>query len=54
MPYDYSSVMHYGPKSFSKNNLPTIVPLKENVLIGQRKELSPIDIAEIRAFYNCK
>ncbi|CAF0998878.1 unnamed protein product [Brachionus calyciflorus] len=49
--YDYESVMHYGPKSFSKNGEPTIVPKDPNSFIGQRKYISETDIAEIRAFY---
>ena len=51
--YDYSSVMHYGRDAFSRNGLPTIEPLQSNVLIGQRYNLSNIDIQEVRLFYNC-
>ena len=46
--------MHYGPKSFSKNGEPTIITLKTDYVIVQRKFLSEIDIKEIRAFYGCK
>ena len=34
-PYDYESVMHYGAKYFSKNNLPTIVPKQSGVSINR-------------------
>jgi hypothetical protein len=52
-PYDYSSIMHYGRYTFSSNNLPTIEPLQSNVEIGQRRNLSLIDIQEVRLFYKC-
>lgn len=45
--------MHYGSNSFSKNGEPTILPKDETKYIGQRKTLSPIDIAELRSFHNC-
>ena len=53
IPYDYDSVMHYGPTSFSKNGLPTIQTLQSGVTIGQRVRLSTTDILELRRFYNC-
>ncbi len=52
-PYDYGSVMHYSAYAFSSNNLPTIVPLQSNVVLGQRDSLSAIDIQEVRLYYNC-
>ncbi|CAF2437384.1 unnamed protein product [Rotaria sp. Silwood2] len=51
--YDYASVMHYPPNAFSVNNRPTIEPLQPNVTIGQRFNLSSIDIQEVRILYNC-
>ena len=52
-PYDYGSVMHYPRNSFSVNNRSTIEPLQPNVTIGQRYNMSTIDIQEVRLFYNC-
>ena len=52
-PYDYASVMHYTRDAFSHNNLSTIEPLQANVTIGQRLNLSSIDILEVRLLYNC-
>ena len=45
--------MHYSDKSFSKNGEPTIVPVNSNVVIGQRKAPSVIDVAELRKYYGC-
>ncbi|UJR07027.1 hypothetical protein I4U23_011315 [Adineta vaga] len=52
-PYDYKSVMHYETDAFSKNGLPTIQTLVANISIGQRDNMSTIDIEEVRLFYNC-
>lgn len=52
-PYDYSSIMHYGQYYFSSNDYPTIEPLQSNVTIGQRYNMSTIDIEEVRLFYSC-
>jgi hypothetical protein len=52
-PYDYGSVMHYPRDGFSANDLPTIEPLQPNITIGQRDNMSAIDIQEVRLFYNC-
>lgn len=52
-PYDYASVMHYETYAFSVNGLPTIEPLTPGIPIGQRVNLSAIDILEVRLFYNC-
>jgi hypothetical protein len=48
--YDFGSIMHYGPTAFSKNNLPTIVPLGGQA-IGQRNGLSEFDVSAIHALY---
>ncbi|XP_046478181.1 hatching enzyme 1.2 [Neodiprion pinetum] len=56
IPYDYKSIMHYSSHAFSKNNQPTITPIKEEVKLGQRKGLTKKDIAKIDRMYEeeCK
>lgn len=49
--YDYQSIMHYTAYAFSKNGQPTIIPVQEGVMIGQRKQLSAKDIAAVNAMY---
>lgn len=49
--YDYQSIMHYRADAFSKNGKKTIIPLMDNVEIGQREHLSEKDIAAIEAMY---
>ena len=55
--YDYESIMHYGPKFFSKNDKHTIrvrrIGRKVGAHIGQRNGLSYLDIAQIHAMYDC-
>ena len=51
--YDYKSIMHYGPKSFSKNGQDTITNIKNNgITIGQRDGLSKTDIQSINEVYS--
>lgn len=49
--YDYSSIMHYGSKDFSKNGLDTITPKQSGVIIGQRDGMSNSDIWKINNMY---
>ncbi len=49
--YDYQSIMHYTAYAFSKNGEKTIVPLQDNIEIGQRDHLSSKDIAAVNAMY---
>ncbi|XP_061466832.1 astacin-like metalloendopeptidase isoform X2 [Rhineura floridana] len=55
LPYDYGSVMHYGPYDFSNAaGKPTIVPTPNaSVLIGQRVGLSNLDVKKINMLYSC-
>ncbi|XP_053098550.1 astacin-like metalloendopeptidase [Hemicordylus capensis] len=56
LPYDYSSVMHYG--RFDYTNSPgkaTLVPIPDaSVPIGESNQLSNLDIAKINKLYDCK
>ncbi|CAF0773456.1 unnamed protein product [Adineta ricciae] len=54
-PYDYGSVMHYERNAFAINySAPTIIPIMNaTAFIGQRVQLSPIDILEIQRLYGC-
>ncbi|XP_070588514.1 meprin A subunit alpha-like isoform X2 [Erythrolamprus reginae] len=55
-PYDYESVLHYGPYSFNKNsNVPSIttkIPEFNNV-IGQSQDMSKIDLERLNRMYHC-
>ncbi|KAH8352284.1 hypothetical protein KR084_003148 [Drosophila pseudotakahashii] len=52
--YDYESLMHYIPKAFSKNGLPTIEPLKGGATnMGQRLYMSEKDIRKLNKMYKC-
>ncbi|XP_067150481.1 meprin A subunit alpha-like isoform X2 [Apteryx mantelli] len=55
-PYDYESVLHYGPYSFNINsNIPSIttkIP-EFNEIIGQRLDFSRIDLLRLNRMYNC-
>ncbi|XP_050566781.1 astacin-like metalloendopeptidase [Cygnus atratus] len=55
LPYDYSSVMHYGPYTFTNTTgKATIVPIPDGAVhIGQRQGLSNMDVAKINKLYNC-
>ena len=50
-PYDYGSIMHYGPKDFSKNGKATITPKDSSAVIGQAKGLSKGDIDGLNFLY---
>lgn len=50
--YDFDSIMHYGPTTFSINGQPTISPIDRSVSgIGQRLALSPGDLEGIAELY---
>ncbi|XP_036605879.1 astacin-like metalloendopeptidase [Trichosurus vulpecula] len=54
VPYDYTSVMHYGRYAFSKNGNTTIMPLAgPDIPIGQRWNLSTSDIIRVNRLYEC-
>ena len=55
MPYNFGSIMHYGPYSFAKDkSKPTIIPkIEPNGIMGQRLALSIGDVKMIQKLYNC-
>jgi hypothetical protein len=53
--YDYGSVMHYERNAFAINSSGTTITPTQNTtaFIGQRVQLSPVDILEIQRYYGC-
>lgn len=51
VPYDYSSITHFGPKVYSTNGQDTITPKQIGVVIGEAKGLSELDIKKINNMY---
>ncbi|GMR40646.1 hypothetical protein PMAYCL1PPCAC_10841, partial [Pristionchus mayeri] len=53
-PYDYSSIMHYGPYAFSGSGKKTISAKRPgSERMGQRVAFSQIDLRKINKLYNC-
>uniref|UniRef100_A0A8C6TWB0 Metalloendopeptidase n=1 Tax=Neogobius melanostomus TaxID=47308 RepID=A0A8C6TWB0_9GOBI len=53
-PYDYSSIMHYSRNGFGEKQAETITPIPDpNVPIGQRDQLSRLDVLKINLLYKC-
>lgn len=50
-PYDYGSIMHYGPSEFSDPPGATTIRTLSGEPIGQRKGLSAGDVAALRRLY---
>lgn len=53
LPYDITSIMHYGSMYFSKNGKPTIVAKMYNVQMGQRTYLTKYDVERVQRLYDC-
>ena len=53
--YDYSSLMHYGKRTFSKNGKPTVRALNNPYMsLGRSVGFSDLDIKKMNALYDCK
>lgn len=54
LPYDYGSIMHYPMVGFSKSRTqPIIFPIVPCARVGQRKRMSPSDVARVNRLYAC-
>lgn len=50
-PYDYASIMHYGPHAFAKNRSePTLIA---NATIGESSAMTAMDVIQLRMLYRC-
>jgi len=52
-PYDYNSLMHYGPYAFSRCYGCVTIQTKDGSNIGQRRGLSYYDVQAMRKKYRC-
>uniref|UniRef100_A0AAQ4PEL2 Metalloendopeptidase n=1 Tax=Gasterosteus aculeatus aculeatus TaxID=481459 RepID=A0AAQ4PEL2_GASAC len=57
LPYDYSSIMHFGMYAYSQDGEPTIIPKNSqnsnNIRLGQATALSHLDTMKINKLYKC-
>ena len=56
LPYDFHSVMHYGPYDFSKNEkrtIETVDPSKQDI-IGKAEGVSEGDVMLLKRMYKCR
>ena len=54
IPYDYSSIMHYGKRELAWPPWKvTIEPKQSGVKIGQRRHLSTLDRKQMNMLYKC-
>ncbi|XP_054471768.1 hatching enzyme 1.2 [Anoplopoma fimbria] len=57
LPYDYSSIMHFGMYAYSQDGEPTIIPKNskniKDIKLGQASTLSRIDRMKINKLYKC-
>ncbi|KAM7320014.1 hypothetical protein ACRRTK_020457 [Alexandromys fortis] len=55
VPYDYTSVMHYGKTAFQNGTEPTIVTKISEFedVIGQQMDFSDYDVLKLNRLYNC-
>lgn len=55
VPYDYLSIMHYGPFDFAINKrVPTLVSTNNFFNVPVNQQLSPLDEIKINLLYNCQ
>ena len=52
-PYDYESVMHYGPTAFALNPSINTIDTPNGEDIGQRNGFSDLDIIGLNKLYPC-
>ena len=54
-PYDYNSLMHAHEFTFARDAaIPTIIPKNPHQEIGQRDQLSVLDVERVQVLYGCK
>ncbi|CAG5865521.1 unnamed protein product, partial [Menidia menidia] len=54
LPYDYSSIMHFGMYAYSMAGEPTLIPKNSRkIKLGQASSLSHIDKLKINRLYQC-